>query len=94
MHAPYIRRLREAAIGAANDVFTPDQFGETGEAIGDQLRVFHDIGHVADNTGNELAAGGQFYAFPHAPLMFVPRVCHFNAVAAGLHLKDQIDDIL
>src|SRR5437762_9955478 len=47
------RRGGEAAVGAGDDVFAPDDPGEADDPLGDQLRVLHEVGGVTDDTRNE-----------------------------------------
>ena len=46
----------EAAIGAGDDVLAPDHPGEVEDAVGDYLRVLHDVGGVADDRHEDQGA--------------------------------------
>src|SRR5580704_7701810 len=94
MHAAVKWSLRETAIGAGQQVLTPDQAGDPHNALGDQLRMLDHVGRVADHAGNKHPALRQLGVFPHTPLVLVPRVGAFNDIGADLHTKDEIDNIL
>jgi len=55
----------QAAVGAGDDVFAADKFGERNDAIGSQFRVFDEIGGVADNTRNQDLSGEEFHVAPY-----------------------------
>src|SRR6516162_4945174 len=57
MDATRERALREAAIGAAHDVFATDDLGQPDDALGNELRVLDDVGGMADHAGNQNLAG-------------------------------------
>ena len=44
--------------------------------------------------GMRILPGGSSGFLPHAPFMLVTRICGFERVRAGLHLQDEIDDVL
>ena len=51
MHAPVDFFLREAAVGAGNQVLAADARREPCETLGDELGMFHYVGAVADDAG-------------------------------------------
>jgi hypothetical protein len=62
------RRCRLAAVGAGDDVFSADYFGECDDAIGYQFRVLDEVGGVADNARNQDLPGGEFHVAPDLEL--------------------------
>ena len=52
-------RGRLAAVGAADDVFSADEFSEGDDSIGYQFRMLDEIGGLADNTRNQDLPGGR-----------------------------------
>jgi hypothetical protein len=88
------RALGETAIGPGDDVVAPDQASEPHDALGDQFRVFDDVGGVADHAWNEHLAGGKFRAFPDAPFVLVARIGTLDDEGANLHAQDQVDNVL
>src|SRR5262247_3288988 len=53
MDAAMERSLREAAIGAGDDVLAADEPGEPHNPLGDQRRMLDHVGGVADDAWNE-----------------------------------------
>src|SRR5689334_21964192 len=94
MHAAVERSLREAAVGARRDVLRAYEARHAREALCDELRMLDDVRSVADDTGHELPAARQLRFFPHAPLVLVARVRALDEISAGLHLQDEVDDVL
>lgn len=83
---PLVKRpLREAAIGAGDDIFTAHQFRLPRNPLGHQFRMFDDIGGVADDPGDQHFTFGQFDVLPHPPFMFVPGIGALDDVGAGVH---------
>src|SRR5690606_26559401 len=66
-----MRRLGEAAVGAAEHVLTADELRHAHEALGDEFGMLDHVGGMADDAGNELAAGGELRRLPHAPFVLV-----------------------
>src|SRR5215510_16102657 len=48
-----IGEMAQTAIGAGDDVFFADQFGEAHDALGDQLGMFDEVRGVVDHSGEE-----------------------------------------
>src|SRR5512145_707116 len=94
MHPAVERPLREAAVGAGDDVLPSDEPREAHDALADQLRVLDDIGCVADHSGNEYRAIRKPGFSPHAPFVLVARVGRLDQVGAGAHAQDEVDDVL
>ena len=93
MDALDVRRLREATIGAAHDVFTADQSREAHQPLGDQFWMLDNIGGVADHARNELMAGRQFCRLPYPPFVLVARIGHLDAVTARFDAQHEIDNV-
>src|SRR5208337_3546246 len=53
VHAAMERSLREAAIGAGNNVLAADQPSQPRDAFSDELGMLHHVGCVTDDAGNE-----------------------------------------
>ena len=84
MDALVERLLREAAVGAGDDVLAADQLGEPHDALGDQLGMLDDVGGVADDAGDQHRALRQLDVLPHLPLVLVARVGPLEHEGAGL----------
>src|SRR3954470_21960271 len=69
MHTPVDFFLREAAVGAGNQVLAADARGESRETLGDKLRMFHHVRAVADDARHENLAGRQLHLLPHLPFV-------------------------
>src|SRR5687768_10666660 len=64
----------KAAVGAGDDVLAADEFGKPHDSLGDQLRMLHQIGGVADHARCENLTGGQLDLLEDMVFVFVPRV--------------------
>src|SRR4030095_13978461 len=83
----------QAAVGAADDVFSAGDFSERNDAIGYQFRVLDEIGSVADDAWDEDLSGGEFHVAPDFVLMFVADVTGFDQVRLGVDLENDVDDV-
>src|SRR5581483_6845871 len=83
----------ESAIGGGDDPLAADAFGETNDALSDQLRMFDDIGGVTDRSGQNDLALRQLDVLPHRPLMLVANVAGFEGVGLALHGEHDLDNI-
>src|SRR3954468_9586715 len=87
------RALRKAAIGPCHDVLAPKHACKSLDALRYQLRMFHNIGGVADDARNQYASGWQLDVLPDLPFMLVPRIGRLDHIGARPHLQDEIDDV-
>jgi len=83
----------QAAICAGDDVFSAHQTRKTRDSFGDQVRMLHHIGRVADDARNKNLAVGQLDVLPNTPLVLVPRVRGFDRVCPGMHGKQEVHDV-
>jgi hypothetical protein len=79
--------------GAGQHILAADQAREAHQSLSHQFRMFDHVGRMADDAGNELAAGRQLRGFPHPPLVLVARISHLDAIAASFDAQHQIDDV-
>ena len=82
----------EAAVGAGDDVLAADRAGEPHDPLGDQLRVLHQVGGMADDPRNEDLALGQPDLLEHVVLVLVARVRRLERIRSGLDLQDDGDN--
>ena len=68
----------EAAVGARDDVLTPDELGKANDTLGDQFRMLHEICRMADHAGNDDFFRGQFDLLEDMILVLVARVGRFE----------------
>ena len=83
----------EAAIRAGDDVLTADDFGVAHDAVGDHLRVFDDVGGMADDARDQHLAFGQLDVLPDAPLVLVANIAGLDRIGAGVDAQHQIDNV-
>ena len=86
--------LGEAAVRAGDDVLAPDQCSEPHDPVGDQARVLDRGDVVSDDAGDQDLPVPELRRLPDAPLVLVARVGRLDRVRAGLHLQDQVDQLL
>ena len=84
----------KAAVGSGDDVLTADEFGEAHDPFGDQFRVLHQIGRMADHARYEDFPGGQLDVLEDMVFVLVARVRRFEGIGAGVDLQHDVDDIL
>ena len=94
MHTLVKRPLREAAVGAGNDTFLPDDSRQSDEALCNQIRVFDDVCPVTNNAGDQDFTFGQRRSFPDTPFVFVTRIGTFEDVRTRPDAEYQIHDLL
>src|SRR5215470_4797456 len=94
MNAAMERALREAAVGPGDHVLAPQQTREPYDPLGDELRMLHHIGGVADDAWDEQPALGHLDVLPHYPFMLMARIRALDHVGADLHAQDQVYDVL
>src|SRR5580704_14338095 len=76
MNLGLIRRLRrETTVDAGNHILAPHQPGEAHDALGDQLRMLHNVAGMSDHARDNHLAIRQLHAFPHMIFVLVARVC-------------------
>src|SRR5678815_3248916 len=61
----------ETTVRTGHDVFTPDDFRIAHQAVGDCLRVLHDIRRMPDDPWDEHLSGGELHFVPDAPFVLV-----------------------
>src|ERR1700746_145324 len=84
----------QTAVGACDDIMTTDQIGKAHDSFRDELRMFDDVGSVADYPRDKDFAIGKFYTFPYAPFVLVTRIGGLNQIRPGVYLQQHADDIL
>src|SRR6266496_5699046 len=84
----------KAAVGSGDDVLAPDDLGEPHDSFGDQFRVLHQVGGVADHSRYEDLPGGQLDPLEDMVFVFVPRVGRFERIGAGVDFQNDVDDVL
>src|SRR5579864_9192937 len=92
MNAPVELFLREAAIGAGDDVLPADERGEPQDAFSYKFRMLHDICAMADDAGGQDLAFRQLDILPDAPFVFMTWIGGLDEVRAGADLENEIDD--
>src|SRR5215472_17747933 len=85
--------LREAAIGAAHDVFAASDLRQADDALGNEFRVLDDIGGVADHAGDQNLSGLKLHGLPYAPLVSVAGIGGLERIMAGANLQQQSDNV-
>jgi len=88
MHSLNPLCLRKSAIGAGDDVFPPDDTGESHDSIRDHLRVFDRHGVVGDHPGNQDLACRQFRLLPHAPFVLMPGIGCLDRIGSRPYPQD------
>ena len=83
----------KAAVRTGDDVLASDGLGEGDEPVGDEFRVFHDVGGVADYAGDEDLAFGQFHIAPDFVFMLVTHVARFDGISLSLDLEHDVHDV-
>src|SRR5262245_46375020 len=68
------RALREAAVGAGDDVLTADELAEPHDPLGDERGMLDHISGVTDDARNEHLPLWQLDVLPHHPFMLVARI--------------------
>ena len=61
----------EPALGRGDDPLAADQVREAQDTVADQLGMLDDIGRVADDSGQDQLAVGQFHVLPDLPFVLV-----------------------
>ena len=88
------RPLREAAVGSRHQVLTPDQLADAHQPLGDEFRMLHYVGGVADDAGHQRLAARQLDLLPDAPFVLVARVGALDEIGPGFDFQHEVDDIL
>ena len=83
----------QAAVGGGNNVFAAHQVREALDAVGNQLRVLHDVGGVGDDAGDQDLALGRRTVFPDAPFVFVAHIGRLEGDHSGIDLQHRIEDV-
>src|SRR5271154_3657669 len=94
MNAARERTLREAAIGAAHNVITTDDFRQSYDPLGDEFGMLDDVGRVTYHARNQNLAGRELHIFPHPPLVGMSRIGRLEGIVANAHFQNEIDDVL
>src|ERR1700751_865617 len=84
----------QAAVGARNDILATNQASETQDPLRYQLRMFDNVGGMANNPWDKYLALRKFYLLPHAPFVLVAHIGGLNQISTGAYLEQQADDIL
>ncbi len=71
----------ETAIGRGDDALAADQVGKAQDALGDQFRVFNDIGGMADDTGQDQFVVGEFDVLPDLPFVLMAHIAGLERIA-------------
>ena len=69
MHTP-----AETAVGRGDDILPADGLGEADDPVGDEFRIFNQVGRVSDDSGQDFLAGGQLDVLPDLLLVLVAGV--------------------
>ena len=84
----------KTAVGSRDDVIAPDDLGKPHDPFGDQFRVFHQVGGVADHAGDEDLSGGELDPLEDMVFVFMARVRRLERISAGVDLQHDINDVL
>ena len=84
----------KAAVGSGDDVFASDQFRKPQDPFGDQFRVLHQVGGVADHARYEDLPLGELDLLEDMIFVLVPRIRRFERIGAGVDLQNDVDDVL
>ena len=71
-----------------------DDLGKPDNALRHQLRMFDNVGGVADDSGNQHLAGRELDRSPDHPFVLVARIGGLELIGAHVHLQHEIDDVL
>ena len=93
MDAARERTLREAAIGAAHDIFAADDLGEPHDPLCHQFGMLDDVGGVRDHAGDQYPARTAS-PFPIPAIQRVARVRGLERIMTDANLQYEIDDVL
>ena len=72
----------------------PTSFAKLTIRVGDQPRMLDRRGVVRDDARDQDLARRQLHLLPHAPFVLVAHIGGLDRIGAGLHLQDQVDDVL
>ena len=75
----------EATIGTGDHVFTTDNLRKSDDSIGDQFRMFHDVGCMADNAGDQKFAVRKLNVLPDLPFVLVTSIACLDRVSLRIH---------
>jgi hypothetical protein len=75
----------QAAVGGRHDPLAPDDVGETLNAGGDELRVLHQCGGMADDSRCQDLVVRELHALPHDVFVLVADVGGLEQIGLCLH---------
>src|SRR6516165_9875972 len=71
----------EAAIRTGNNVLAAGNRSVAQDSVSDELRVFDEVGGMADDAWHQHLARRQLRLLPHAPLMLVAHVAGLEGIS-------------
>src|ERR1700722_3514736 len=83
----------KSAIGRSDDTLATHAFRETDNALGDQFRMFHDVGGVTDHARQNDLAFRKLDVLPHVPLVLMAHIAGFERIGLALNSQHDIDDV-
>src|SRR5215467_8933497 len=83
----------ETAVGRGNNPFATNQISKTDNALRNQLRMFHHVGGVAHDAGQDQLAIRQLDVLPDGPLVLVANVAGLERIGVAINREHNVDDV-